>query len=194
MIMCLLSLLLLPNIEGLSNPISSPQVGHVAGVMSDKCELAKEHPDQKIDKDYYHLSGTSMSAAQVSGVVALMLSQNPSLTPDEVKSRLIASAQPAVYPDGRLAFSFWQQGAGRVDANAAVFGNYPTIANQGLDIAADLAGASHFCLPAGIQACSRSPARYKWFCMERRHGLERRLRLECGLHRNCRYAWSVGYA
>ena len=94
-----------------------------------------------------------MSAAQVSGVVALMLSQNPSLTPDEVKSHLIASAKPAVYPDGRLAVSFG--GASGVDANAAVFGNYPTLANHDLDIAADLAGASHFqIVPAGIRARS----------------------------------------
>jgi subtilisin family serine protease len=112
--------------------------------MSDKSKLAKDHPNKKVDKDYYELSGTSMSAAHVSGVVALMLARKPSLTPDEVKYRLLASAKPAVYPNGEPAFSIWQQGAGRVDAYAAVYGAYSGTANQGLDVSADLAGTQHF--------------------------------------------------
>jgi len=41
---------------------------------------------------YYELSGTSMATPVVSGAVALMLQQNPSLTPDQVKARLMKTA------------------------------------------------------------------------------------------------------
>jgi serine protease AprX len=41
---------------------------------------------------YMTLSGTSMATPVVSGAVALMLQQNPGLTPDQVKARLMKSA------------------------------------------------------------------------------------------------------
>ena len=41
---------------------------------------------------YFRLSGTSMATPLVSGAVALMLQQNPSLTPDQVKARLMKTA------------------------------------------------------------------------------------------------------
>ncbi len=41
---------------------------------------------------YFRLSGTSMATPLVSGAVALMLQQNPALTPDQVKARLMKTA------------------------------------------------------------------------------------------------------
>ena len=82
------------------------------------------------------MSGTSQSAAVVSGVVALMLQADPVPEPDEVKCRLIASARPAVDAQGELAYSPLQQGAGMINAYDAVYSTKLGCANRGLDITA----------------------------------------------------------
>jgi serine protease AprX len=63
---------------------------------------------------YTVLTGTSMAAPHVAGIVALMLEANPSLTPAEVKAILQQTATnlPGYAP--------WQVGAGYVNAYAAV--------------------------------------------------------------------------
>ncbi len=73
-----------------------------------------------------YLSGTSMSAPHVSGVVGLMLARNPGLTPTQIREYLVATARPsAVTCPGP-----GQCGAGMVDAfgavEAAVNGLAPT--------------------------------------------------------------------
>jgi len=63
--------------------------------------------------NYAFYQGTSMAAPHVAGVVALMLSQNSSLTPDEVESRLKSSTR--AFPS-----TCSQCGTGLVNALAAV--------------------------------------------------------------------------
>ncbi|HZH43815.1 MAG TPA: S8 family serine peptidase [Lysobacter sp.] len=63
---------------------------------------------------YTHMSGTSMAAPHVSGIVALMLEANPNLTPAQVKDILIRTASNMT---GRGS---WEVGAGHVNAYAAV--------------------------------------------------------------------------
>ncbi|MGE0565308.1 MAG: S8 family serine peptidase [Pseudolabrys sp.] len=73
---------------------------------------------------YKMLTGTSMSAAEVSGIVALMLQRNPNLTPDAVRSMLAATARD-LGPKGRDdAF-----GAGLTDAYRALTDDAPRVSN-----------------------------------------------------------------
>ena len=62
---------------------------------------------------YAGYMGTSMATPHVAAVVALMLSKNPNLTPDDVEARLKSSARP-------FPASCSGCGAGIVDASAAV--------------------------------------------------------------------------
>jgi serine protease len=79
-------------------------------------------PDTSAGGDTYAVMvGTSMAAPHVSGVVALMLSLNPALTPAQVTSMLRASARP--HPAGStcaLASNAGKCGAGLLDAYAAL--------------------------------------------------------------------------
>ena len=68
-----------------------------------------------IGKRYFRGTGTSMSTATVSGIVALMLTDDPTLTPDQVKSRLKDSARSISSEEGPL-----DAGNGVVDAYGAV--------------------------------------------------------------------------
>ncbi|NVM55864.1 MAG: S8 family serine peptidase, partial [Candidatus Helarchaeota archaeon] len=70
--------------------------------------------------DEYHTSasGTSMATPHCAGVAALLLSGNPSLTPAQVKRRLMETAID-------LQFDPNTQGSGRVDAYKAFSGGAP---------------------------------------------------------------------
>jgi serine protease AprX len=63
-----------------------------------------------------------------------------------------AAARPAVTASGVLAYSVFRQGAGLINAIDAVASSATGCANQGLDVAADLAGTAHFGGPANIAA------------------------------------------
>jgi len=80
---------------------------------------------------YYILSGTSMAAPMVSGAAALMLQLDPTLTPDEIKARLMKTAsknfpQYSSYTDPITGITYTDQydvftiGAGYLDIQAAV--------------------------------------------------------------------------
>ncbi len=79
---------------------------------------------------YYELSGTSMATPVVSGAVALMLQQNSSLTPDQVKARLMKTAWKGVgqYSSSQDSwgniynneYDLFTYGAGYLDIDAAL--------------------------------------------------------------------------
>jgi subtilisin family serine protease len=69
--------------------------------------LGFKNPETKMGKDsnfdYYYYSGTSLSAAYISGVCALVLAKNPQLKNFEVKNLLKTSVEPlSGYSFGRI--------------------------------------------------------------------------------------------
>jgi serine protease AprX len=66
---------------------------------------------------YFKGSGTSQAAAIVSGVAALMIQANPSITPDVLKATLVRTARDM---GSLLNIVGTEAGAGLVDATAAV--------------------------------------------------------------------------
>jgi len=134
-----------PTLDAFVKPDVIATGAHMESLMKTNSYLSREYPDRRLNGHYFEMSGTSMSTAAVSGIVALMLSENPNLTPDEVKFRLMQTARPQFSEStGEVAYSIWQQGAGRVWAADAVFTDIAGSANWGMDITADLAGLIHY--------------------------------------------------
>ena len=86
------------------------------------------HPDAVVDDSYFKGTGTSQAGAIVSGVVALMVDANPSLTPRRVKGILMGTTfRTAAYRQGG--------GEGLVDAAAAVQAAWTTdVANPNVGL------------------------------------------------------------
>jgi serine protease AprX len=61
--------------------------------------IDSENPQARVDGLFFVGSGTSFSAAITSGAAALLLAQDPSLTPDQVKAALLLSASPGPVGD-----------------------------------------------------------------------------------------------
>lgn len=94
---------------------------------------------------YFVLSGTSMATPIVSGAVALVLEQNPSMTPDQVKARLMKTAWKGIgqYTSshdflGNLynnEYDLFTYGAGYLDVDAAL-GNTDLASGMALSMTA----------------------------------------------------------
>ncbi|HEX2916858.1 MAG TPA: S8 family serine peptidase [Chloroflexia bacterium] len=89
-------------------------------------QILKDHPGFQVDKYYMRVSGTSFAAPQVAGAAALLLQAEPGLNPDQVKTRLKATALQNV-PRGSwdkrspwLTYNANKAGAGFLDIYAAV--------------------------------------------------------------------------
>ncbi|WP_313637955.1 S8 family serine peptidase, partial [Paenibacillus sp.] len=70
--------------------------------------------DGKYDQPFGLKSGTSMATPHVVGAVALLLSENSDLKPNEIKALLMNNADPIFKRDGD-SYSLYQQGAGLIN-------------------------------------------------------------------------------
>ena len=92
-----------------------------------KLTIGKQHVENAVNSDYFRMSGTSMSAPMVAAAVAMLLQDEPNLTPDQVKFRLMSTANKS-WPGYDPA----KAGAGYLDIYAAVHGSTTNYANAGL--------------------------------------------------------------
>ncbi|MEA5038355.1 MAG: S8 family serine peptidase [Clostridiaceae bacterium] len=94
-----------------------------------------DHDPENYDGAYASMSGTSMSAPHMTGILALMKEKYPSATPAELKARLMNTADPDLImalPDGTPA-SVFEVGAGFVDPYRAIMEDtavYVTVADH----------------------------------------------------------------
>ncbi len=82
----------------------------------------RSHPDPALRTPYIAMTGTSMAAPFVAGVVACMLTKNPRLTSSQIKGILADTAKPAPGLDHSYRPDW---GFGRLDARAAVSATSP---------------------------------------------------------------------
>ncbi len=122
--------------------VVAPGNGTVS-LLSPNSTLATNYPAFLVPNSYYQtggtgtstsylrLSGTSMATPVVSGAAALLLQQNPSLTPDQVKARLMKTAWKSLpllttaydrisFTPFNLQSDIFEVGAGYLDIGAAI--------------------------------------------------------------------------
>ena len=119
--------------DGITKPeLVAPGRNLVSLLTNTKKLLAKEHPTHVVTTpygDFFRMSGTSVAAPVVAGAVALLLQAEPDLTPDQVKFRLMATANKQW-----LGYERQRAGAGYLDIDAAVRGTTTQSANTGTPV------------------------------------------------------------
>ena len=123
--------------EELAKPDIAAPGTQIVAPMSAGNALATNYPAIVVDSNYMWLTGTSMSAPVVSGAVALMLEQNPSLNPNQVKAIMMYTAEdhsgnPYEVGAGYLNAAGAVNLAANVDATTAE-GDY-WLLNNGVDL------------------------------------------------------------
>jgi serine protease AprX len=115
-------------IDGFTKPdLVAPGKNIIARLVNTNMGMAGEHPENLVGNQYFRLSGTSASAPMVSGAVAMLLQDEPNLTPDQVKYRLMATANN-VWP----GYNATTAGAGYLDVLSALQTNTAESANTGI--------------------------------------------------------------
>jgi hypothetical protein len=122
--------------------------GHMTGLIRPESAIAQDQPEDILRTGEFVSTGSSQATAMVSGILALLIQLEPDLTPDDLKCKLITSAEPAINRDGKLSYSPFEQGYGYVTASRAVTLGEKGCGNLDLNLAADIKGERHFLGPA----------------------------------------------
>jgi serine protease AprX len=113
-----------------SNGLAKPDIAAPGGsVISSRVPgsyVDNAFPSGRVGSAYFKGSGTSFAAAVTSASAALVLDRTPSLTPDQVKARLVNTASTGPVTDRNKV------GAGWLNAYDATMSDATTSANQGL--------------------------------------------------------------
>jgi serine protease AprX len=116
--------------DGFSKPDLVAPGRNLIAPLSDKASTVYTgHPFHRVGDYYFRMSGTSMSAPVVSGAVALLLQAEPNLTPDQIKYRLMATANPD-WP----GYNASQSGSGYLDVVSVLYNITTESANQGITV------------------------------------------------------------
>lgn len=113
--------------NGLAKPdIVSPGT-HTVSLRSPGSAIDNMFPASALEGSYFKGTGTSMANASVAGQVAQMLQANPALTPNQVKFRLMETANQIATTDPMAA------GRGQADVLEAATTTLQGEANQGVE-------------------------------------------------------------
>ncbi len=96
----------------------------IASLRDPGSTIDEAHPGAVVNTRFFRGSGTSQAAAVTSGAVALLLQARPTLTPDQVKALLRATATPLALLDSVA------EGAGAINVNAAATASIPLNGTQ----------------------------------------------------------------
>ena len=138
-----------PTPSGHAKPDIVALGGHMTGLIRPESAMALDQPEDMLKTGEFVSTGSSQASALVSGILALLLQLEPGLTPNELKCKLITSAEPAINSDGLLAYSPFQQGYGYVTATRALLFGQNTC--DGLDLFDEVKGEEHFYGPAIVE-------------------------------------------
>jgi len=108
--------------------------------------IYNENPSARIGSGNFVGSGTSFSTAITSGAAALILADNPSLTPDQLKARLLGTTSPG--PVGNP----FVDGHGALNANAAATAGPMNLGQSVVGTVLTLLGATVSLSPVGSLA------------------------------------------
>ncbi|MGH2729768.1 MAG: S8 family serine peptidase [Actinomycetota bacterium] len=100
--------------DGTRNPDLVAPGKSIVSLQSPSSHIDLTHPEGRVGTRFFRGSGTSQSAAVVSGAAAILLQQRPNLTPDQVKSLLTSTASRMPVADPIC------QGYGLINMRAAI--------------------------------------------------------------------------
>jgi serine protease AprX len=110
--------------DGVRNPDVVAPGSRVIGLRTPGSLLDTGFPEGRVGTRFFRGSGTSQAAAVVSGGVALMLQQRPTMTPDQVKAVLMGTARRVPSADAQ------GQGRGLIDLRRVSITQPPRNATQ----------------------------------------------------------------
>jgi serine protease AprX len=122
--------------------------GHMTGLIHPDSSIATGQPEDILRTGEFVSTGSSQASALVSGILALLVQLEPDISPDELKCKLMTSAELAVNRDGMLAYSPFQQGNGYVTATRAVTLGQKECGTSMESLQAEFADDDHFLGPA----------------------------------------------